>query len=59
VVFVILLVFMIGAGLAASLSVGGHTTLSIQVCIGTLGVNLAVLLIGAWFVSATRPRNDD
>lgn len=54
----ILMVFMIGSGIAAVLSIGGNTTLALQVCGGSIGVSVLILLAGGYLVAANRPRDE-
>lgn len=54
----ILMVFMIAAGIGAVLSVGGNTTLALQICAGSIGVSVLILLVGGYLVAANRPQDE-
>lgn len=53
-----ILVAMIASGMAAALTVGGRTQLALQICLGSIGVNILILLIGGIVVATSRPREE-
>ena len=51
----ILFVAMLGAGISAVFSFSGNLTLALQICAGSAGLGLVILMIGGFLVAANRP----
>ncbi|PJF22151.1 MAG: hypothetical protein CUN56_07440 [Phototrophicales bacterium] len=50
----ILLIGMITSGASASVALAGNTTLSLQICLGGVGVAIIMLLIGGVLVALSK-----
>jgi hypothetical protein len=49
-------ILLIGSGIALSVSVSGNRDLAMQICMGAVGLNVLILILGAFIVAANRPR---
>lgn len=50
----ILLIGMVGSGAAAAISLIGNPELGLQVCLGSVGLALIVLLVGGLMIASNR-----
>jgi hypothetical protein len=56
--FIILFVFLVAVAFSLPLTISGDIAGAGRICLGAVGINVVVLLFGAWF-SARSPQTDD
>jgi hypothetical protein len=53
--YIILFIVFVASGLSLSAMMTGNRDLGLQICAGSIGVSIAVLIVGGFIAGASRP----